>query len=676
MADTFTPKTATGSQFAWSTIADWSTGALPDQNTAATLSSNPAGYTVLVDGNYTVNQLTFGSGAGALSMQLAKGDSITSGSLAQVVAGTTMTINAASLGTFTTNGMEVQTGATFTMLGGTFSSPNSGLTLDNGASATFGTGVTLNVNTLNLNGSAKLTLNVGTAGAPHVISNVNDTTASSTLIVAGGNLQLGSGGGGTYVVSNKGEIEFTGSLGSNATIDLAGGLAQFDNNTNLQSGTSFAFSGTTASTFDIVSNNNFQNGFAYAVTGFDYGDKMQFGSLSLTGDTAVYSGTTLTIKNGTTQVLQLTNLALAADAASVHSFTLSGNTITLACFLSGTRIETAGGAVPVELLQVGHQLVTIRDGLRVLQPICWIGSRHIDAADLNDDEDAYPVRIKAGAFASGLPRHDLLVTGDHCIFVDGGLIPARMLVNGRSIVRDTTIARYTVHHVELAAHSIMLAEGLPVESYLDTGNRASFGPPGSKRARPDLDQPSSETKRDEMSWSIDAAAPLTIDRETVEPIWRALVHRANLLGTLPIAASDMSEDPRLELLLDGGDVLLPHWRSGERHLFRVPTGARPLRLQSRSARPSEIVGPFVNDRRKLGVRVCRISLWNGLIEKVLTAAELDGAGWHSLEDGSRWTNGDADLPVFATDTLDNFLDIQLTSLEHYPALPNGDRHPT
>ena len=672
MAEIFTPKTATGSQYAWSSIANWSTGALPDQNTAATLSSNSAGYTVLVDGNYTVNQLTFGSGSGtgALSLQLAQGGSVTSGSLAQVVAGTTVTINAASLGTFATNGLEVQTGATLNMLGGTFSSPNSGLTLDSGAFATFGAGVTLNVNTLNLNGSARLTLDVGTTGAPHVISNVNDTSGTSTLIVAGGNLQLGSGGGGTYLVSNGGEIEFTGSLGANATIDLAGGLMQFDNNTNLQSGTSFAFSGSVASTFDIISGNNFQNGFGYAITGFDYGDKMQFGSLNLTGDTAVYSGTTLTIKNGGTQVLQLTNLTLAARAASVHSFTLSGNTITLACFLSGTLIETAGGAVAVELLQVGHELVTIRDGSHVLQTVCWIGSRDIDAIDFKDDEDAYPVRIRAGAFASGQPRHDLLVTGDHCIFVSGGLIPARMLVNGRSIVRDTTIAHYTVHHVELASHSIILAEGIPVESYLDTGNRTSFGLPASTRARPDLEQAACSGTAGGLRWKVDAAAPLTIDRETVEPVWQALVRRADLLGLLPVAALDLSEDPRLELLLDDGDVLLPHWRSGERHLFRIATGVRPLRLQSRAVRPSEIVGPFVDDRRKLGVRVCQISMWNGLIENVLTVADLNGAGWHSLEDGSRWTNGDADLPVFATDTVDNFLDIRLTSLAHYPALPS------
>ena len=32
----------------------------------------------------------------------------------------------------------------------------------------------------------------------------------------------------------------------------------------------------------------------------------------------------------------------------------------------------------------------------------------------------------------------------------------------------------TYHHVELEQHAILLAEGAPAESYLDTGNRARF----------------------------------------------------------------------------------------------------------------------------------------------------------------------------------------------------------
>lgn len=38
----------------------------------------------------------------------------------------------------------------------------------------------------------------------------------------------------------------------------------------------------------------------------------------------------------------------------------------------------------------------------------------------------------------------------------------------------TVVSVVTYIHVELPAHDVVLAEGLPAESYLDTGNRAGF----------------------------------------------------------------------------------------------------------------------------------------------------------------------------------------------------------
>ena len=109
----------------------------------------------------------------------------------------------------------------------------------------------------------------------------------------------------------------------------------------------------------------------------------------------------------------------------------------------------------------------------MFQPVIWIGS-HSVAVSKNADADAYPVRIHADAFAAGAPGRDLLVTAEHCIHVDGKLIPVRMLVNERSIVVDRSITRFAYFHVELAKHSILVAEGLETESYLDTGNRTNF----------------------------------------------------------------------------------------------------------------------------------------------------------------------------------------------------------
>jgi hypothetical protein len=49
----------------------------------------------------------------------------------------------------------------------------------------------------------------------------------------------------------------------------------------------------------------------------------------------------------------------------------------------------------------------------------------------------------------------------------------RCLIDGDAIAQ-LGIDDVTYWHVELAAHDVLLAEGLPAESFLDTGNRDAF----------------------------------------------------------------------------------------------------------------------------------------------------------------------------------------------------------
>jgi hypothetical protein len=83
------------------------------------------------------------------------------------------------------------------------------------------------------------------------------------------------------------------------------------------------------------------------------------------------------------------------------------------------------------------------------------------------------VRVQAHAFAAGVPARDLDLSPLHAVFAGGHLVPIRALVNGRSIrqVRQET-TRY--FHLELPRHAVLLADGLPAESYLDTGRRGVF----------------------------------------------------------------------------------------------------------------------------------------------------------------------------------------------------------
>ena len=54
------------------------------------------------------------------------------------------------------------------------------------------------------------------------------------------------------------------------------------------------------------------------------------------------------------------------------------------------------------------------------------------------------------------------------------LIPVRHLINTGSIVQ-VPMARVSYHHIELAQHDVVLAHGLPTETYLDMKDGADYG---------------------------------------------------------------------------------------------------------------------------------------------------------------------------------------------------------
>jgi hypothetical protein len=60
------------------------------------------------------------------------------------------------------------------------------------------------------------------------------------------------------------------------------------------------------------------------------------------------------------------------------------------------------------------------------------------------------------------------------VLVDGVLIPAWRLVNGVSITQPAVTGVVAYFHIELETHEILLAEGCPVESYLEIGTRGLF----------------------------------------------------------------------------------------------------------------------------------------------------------------------------------------------------------
>jgi hypothetical protein len=187
----------------------------------------------------------------------------------------------------------------------------------------------------------------------------------------------------------------------------------------------------------------------------------------------------------------------------------------VACFAAGTAILTPRGPVPIEHLAIGDLVVTRAHPGRPAAPIGWIGHCRVDPAAHPAPATVQPVRIRRDAVAPGVPARDLRLSPDHAVALGGVLIPVKYLVNGATIVRERTLAPVAYYHLELEPHDIVLAEALPAETYLDTGNRAVFEAGASTRPR---------------TWEADACATLMGEGPVVAAVRARLAARAALLS--------------------------------------------------------------------------------------------------------------------------------------------------
>ena len=174
-------------------------------------------------------------------------------------------------------------------------------------------------------------------------------------------------------------------------------------------------------------------------------------------------------------------LALSGAGGVAASASTDGAAV-VTCFRAGTRIATVRGEIAVEHLAIGDRVHSLplpsasqmeERERRARDEVSWIGHRHIDCTQHPKPHLVWPVRVMHGAFGDGLPHRDLWLSPDHAIYVNGVLIPVKYLINRTTIVQ-VPVADVTYFHVELPHHAVLLAEGLPVESYLETGDRANF----------------------------------------------------------------------------------------------------------------------------------------------------------------------------------------------------------
>ena len=319
-----------------------------------------------------------------------------------------------------------------------------------------------------------------------------------------------------------------------------------------------------------------------------------------------------------TGVAPTTEVAVKNQLAAIS--TGEGAT-SLACYAAGVRLTGESGAVAVEALKVGDRLMTLSGELR---PIVWIGRRRYVCGGHPEPEKVWPVVVAAGAFGPGLPARDLVVSPGHAIYVEGRLVQAIRLVNGATI-RQAPVAEVDYWHVELESHDVIFAEGLPAESYLDTGNRANFESAAEMAPHPDFSP---------KPWDA-TCYPYLADADLP-----AL--RASLLERVSAFGFAFDDDADLHALADGRRIEPMRLRPN-RYAFVFPAGVSEALLVSRTWRPAEATADN-SDPRTLGVCLSRLDIDGGTLD--LSDERLtDGWSFNEPEYGQRWTTGRARLPA-------------------------------
>jgi len=425
---------------------------------------------------------------------------------------------------------------------------------------------------------------VFTAASPDLLVRAGDTLRTGGLTLGrgtidvfgsfddAGDLSVGSGSGEIYLEAG-GELGIAGTAGG-AAIDFSG------------TGGELQLGGTS----DV----------ALGISSFAAGDLVDLSGVarSLVSTVVVAGGTVsvLGAENERLDSLQIggsfSGIDFAADGAG-------GTILYAACFAEGTRIITAAGAlVAVEALRVGDAVEVLDGGFK---DIIWIGRRSINLVRHARPALVQPVLIAGGALGDGLPFRDLVVSPDHALYLNGCLIPAKVLVNGVS-VRQLRRKIVTYYHVELAEHAVLFAEGAGAESYLDTGNRGVFETGGGVvMLHPDFAQGMREAR---------GCAPFAEYGPAVAAARRGILDRAGI---------ETTAEPGVSIRYEDGAAY----------------------IESRSAIPGEIFAD-PRDRRRLGIKIGGLRIGG---RRIALEHPALAEGWHELEPDGRWTDGCAVIPA-------------------------------
>lgn len=183
---------------------------------------------------------------------------------------------------------------------------------------------------------------------------------------------------------------------------------------------------------------------------------------------------------------------LIVGSSDFPSGTYAYDTSSPACFGPGTRIATTRGQIRARALKAGDQVLLAEGGYARVALV--LSSRAILTARVTplgaagptgtDNKDSWPIRIRAGALGHDLPKRDLILSPQHRVWVPalGGLVAAKALICLPRVGFCRSARRKALIHVVLAEHAVLLAEGVPSESFWPGDNAMRLLPQPARRA--------------------------------------------------------------------------------------------------------------------------------------------------------------------------------------------------
>ena len=143
------------------------------------------------------------------------------------------------------------------------------------------------------------------------------------------------------------------------------------------------------------------------------------------------------------------------------------------CFTPGTRILTPDGTCPVEEIAPGQTILTRDNGP---QEVLWTGQHRLGGARLFAMPHLRPIRLRAGALATGIPDGDLIVSPEHRLLVTGAsaralfgeaevLVEARDLLDDRRVTVEHGLTEVRYIHLLTARHQVIWANGVASETF-------------------------------------------------------------------------------------------------------------------------------------------------------------------------------------------------------------------